>query len=1320
MHRLKKVTLEVTLGLVMSLSAFAADDDGTFTITIQGPEVEDTAPAPRPQVRTTPRRTTVTPRQAPAVTVAPRQNTAAPQSAVAVPAQTPAAVSAVPQGEFRTYNVVTGDTIWSVAHRYAQLNRSINEFQVVASIYRNNPQAFAGGNVNNLMRTTLRIPPDSVIAQENTQTGSSLLAQGSMALPPLPVAQTPAAPAVQSSAPAAVAQNAVSAGNANKPANDIPVYTATETRIKEVQKQREAEENGELIPSASSNKDSQNPNERRNLAQNGTQLEVLNGGELANTPDGANANPQLQNQGFTPEQMKQIQALLKQNPQEAVDVKSIRIMLEENKKQIDQKTKVIEQQLADAIARMKKSSAVTAQTAADSVSSLSSQYDNIIAGIQQDLIEIKGNVSKLSQDNDRMREMLLANDEKIEDMQLQMSQFTVSSVDASIDMDKPVMMILFGAGLLSLVILILFIIFKARARARSRKYHDDFDFDDTTSLGSDDMLLSDDNGSIEFETHAPEADDSTDEASADGATAPAEGGDTSAPAAEGDAAPAENKNETEPAAEGSDESKAQEEWDKAAEESAEGSSNDQNVLDEWSKALNEDQQSGEKETEVEGKSDDASVADEWAAALGEQENAEKTAEAAEAPEDPKKDEQEDMAAAWAAALGEQEGATEEQPSEDKPTQEAAPAEESASSGEQEDMAAAWAAALGEQEGAPAEEAAPAAPEAKAPAKEAPAKPAPEKKVEAPVEEAVSEDINVEDIAAEAPAEEAVSEDVNVEDIAAEVPAEEAVSEDINVDDIAAEAPAEEAVSEDINVDDIAAESHAEEAVSEDVNVEDIAAEAPAEEVVSEDVNVEDIAAEAPAEEAVSEDVNVEDIAADAPAVEAVSEDVNVEDIAAEAPAAEAVSEDVNVEDIAAEAPVEEAVSEDVNVEDIAADAPAEEAVSEDVNVEDIAAEAPAVEAVSEDVNVEDIAAEAPSEEGSSDPAEQEIDVGDLVQNEVEQEVAPSDEISGEESALLDAMENQTAQENAVPDAEAEVVEAPSEDVAKVDEVVDDEIDLEVLLRPVTSEGESDLVQNEPLEEAQSEEVPAENTDTPVEETVDTAPTEEAPAQEDAQSEESLSENTDTPVEEPVDTAPTEEAPAQEAAEPAKEDVVSWEVPQDEYDVVSSNSQDDSVEDAAAALAQLEARINSAAHYVDPQSESELMNMLGTGVSADTESLSSGGETAFSPEEISRMINGDPSQSDVPELQQVSNTIGPISANGDLSDQAALAENLSEGEKEILSPKEHQYYVDELNLARLYFETGDTEEAIKIIADVQEHGSLDLKKEASKVMEAYGS
>ncbi len=1290
------------MGLFISLSAFSADDDGTFTITIQGPEVEETVPASRP-VRTTPRRQAVIPQQAPAATVAPRQSAQAPQRAVAVPAQT-----AVSSDQFRTYNVVTGDTIWSVAHRYAQLNRSINEFQVVASIYRNNPQAFGGGNVNNLLRTTLRIPSDALIAQENTQTGSALLAQGVMTLPPLPVSQPAVSPTVQS-APApqlpqtaqsqVPSQQTVTPANTGKPANDIPVYTATETRIKEVQKQREAEENGELIPSGLSNKDSQNPNDRRTLAENGSQLQLDNS---AATENGANVPAQGQGLGLTPEQLRQIQALLKKNPQESVDVKSIRIMLEENKKQIDQKTKVIEQQLSDAIARMKKSSAVTAQTAADSVSSLSSQYDNIIAGIQQDLIEIKGNVSKLSQDNDRMREMLLANDEKIEDMQLQMSQFTVSSVDASIDMDKPVMMILFGAGLLSLVILILFIIFKARARARARKYHDDFDFDDAGSLGSDDMLLSDDNGSIAIETPSPDSDEgdaSSEEQSVDNNAAPAADSNV-APAADGETSPAAAPDTADsPADESTEDSQAQAEWDKAAEESAEASSNDQNVLDEWSKALNEDQ-SGAKETEVEGKSDDASVADEWAAALGEQEKSEKAQE--ESSDAPKKDEQEDMAAAWAAALGEQEGGAEEAKTADEP---ATPAEEKSGGDEQEDMAAAWAAALGEQDGG-----------AGATSEEPKAKENTESSE--PAESTQAEELkkSIEAAKAEpeksAPAEEAVSEDVNIEDIAAEAPAEEAVPEDVNIDDIAAEAPAEEAVSEDVNIEDIAAEAPAEESVPEDINVEDIAAEATVEEAVSEDINVEDIAAEAPAEEAVSEDVNVEDIAAEAPAEEAVAEDVNVEDIVAEAPAEEAVSEDVNVEDIAAEAPAEEAVSEDVNVEEIAAEAPAEEAVSEDVNVEEIAAEPPAEEAVSEDVNVEDIAVEAPAENAAQDPEEQEIDVGDLVQNEGDDLASPADEISGEESALLDAMGNQ---ENPTEDVQADVVETevPAEGSGKVDEVVDDEIDLEVLLRPVETEGGDDLVQNEPVEESsetQSEEVATETL-------------EESAPEQDENVTAAIGEAGEAEIsEESASDAPVEENVAEESQDSVsgQDEVVSWEVPQDEYDVVSESSQNDSVKEAAADLAQLEARIGSAGHYMDPQAESDLMNMLGDGISPNENDLVQNEETAFSPEEISRMINGDTSQADVPDLQKVSNTIGPITANADLTDQATLAENISEGEKEILTPKEHQYYVDELNLARLYFETGDTEEAIKIIEDVQEHGSLDLKKEASKVMEAYGS
>ena len=307
------------------------------------------------------------------------------------------------------------------------------------------------------------------------------------------------------------------------------------------------------------------------------------------------------------------------------------------------------------------------------------------------------------------------------------------------------------------------------------------------------------------------------------------------------------------------------------------------------------------------------------------------------------------------------------------------------------------------------------------------------------------------------------------------------------------------------------------------------------------------------------------------------------------------------------------------------------------------------------------------------------------------------------------------QENPTEDVQADVVEteAPAEGSGKVDEVVDDEIDLEVLLRPVETEGGDDLVQNEPVEESsetQSEEVATETLEESAPELDETATAAIGEAGEAELSEESAS---DAPVEETV-------AEESQDSVSGQDEVVSWEVPQDEYDVVSESGQNDSVKEAAADLAQLEARIGSAGYYMDPQAESDLMNMLGDGISPNENDLVQNEETAFSPEEISRMINGDTSQADVPDLQKVSNTIGPITANADLTDQATLAENISEGEKEILTPKEHQYYVDELNLARLYFETGDTEEAIKIIEDVQEHGSLDLKKEASKVMEAYGS
>ena len=714
MHACKKALLSVALSFLLPFSAMSADEDGTFTITIQGPEVEDTVPQVQP----------VQPAiRAPVRRAAPRQNRQATVNATATRApaatatrqpQTENNATSVQQTPARTYSVASGDTIWSVAHRYLPLDRSVNEFQIVASIYRHNRGAFGRGNVNNLLRTTITIPPVSEIARETTDTGSRLLAQGSMTLPPLgnaPATVNTQATLNNTATPAPATQ-------ASKPMqslsdNDIPQYTATETKIKKLQEEAVKKDLSVAMP------------------------ENTRGADLDKSQVTEETVPNGNNEGSADNNKKAeaAKAMSADLAAAAVDAQSIRIMLDGNKKAIDEKTKVLEQQLAEAMDRMKKTSAATAKTAADSVSTLASQYDNIISGLQQDIIEIKGNISKISQDNDRMREMLLANDEKIEDMQLQLSKFSVSTPTSVVDLDKPVMMILFGAGLLALVLMIVFLIIKLKSRA-SAKMTDDFDVEDDYS--SDDTLLSDENGSIDLEApvSGDEEPDTTDipqreldknnnsiNSPSDSASdvevalnekkqADAEESASNATEIPDNSATADN---TGADATATEKDPAQEAWDNAATtNSSDEIKDDKDVMDEWSKALDEqtgseknvdldkdenkdtsqddmasaweaalnEQENSEKKDDDKAKSDDETMADAWSAALNEQKEAEeKTKDKANAS----KSEEETMADAWSAALNEQKEA--EEKTEDKAN---------APKSEEETMADAWSAALNEQ------------------------------------------------------------------------------------------------------------------------------------------------------------------------------------------------------------------------------------------------------------------------------------------------------------------------------------------------------------------------------------------------------------------------------------------------------------------------------------------------------------------------------------------------------------------------------------------------------------------------------------------------
>lgn len=1333
MHACKKALLSVALSFLLPFSAMSADEDGTFTITIQGPEVEDTVPQVQP----------VQPAiRAPVRRAAPRQNrqatvnataTRAPSATATRQPQTESNATSVQQTPARTYSVASGDTIWSVAHRYLPLDRSVNEFQIVASIYRHNRGAFGRGNVNNLLRTTITIPPVSEIARETTDTGSRLLAQGSMTLPPLgnaPATVNTQATLNNTATPAPATQ-------ASKPMqslsdNDIPQYTATETKIKKLQEEAVKKDLSVAMP------------------------ENTRGADLDKSQVTEETVPNGNNEGSADNNKKAeaAKAMSADLAAAAVDAQSIRIMLDGNKKAIDEKTKVLEQQLAEAMDRMKKTSAATAKTAADSVSTLASQYDNIISGLQQDIIEIKGNISKISQDNDRMREMLLANDEKIEDMQLQLSKFSVSTPTSVVDLDKPVMMILFGAGLLALVLMIVFLIIKLKSRA-SAKMTDDFDVEDDYS--SDDTLLSDENGSIDLEApvSGDEEPDTTDipqreldknnnsiNSPSDSASdveaalnekkqADAEESASNATEIPDNSATADN---TGADATATEKDPAQEAWDNAATtNSSDEIKDDKDVMDEWSKALDE-QTGSEKNVDLDkDENKDTSqddMASAWEAALNEQENSEKK------DDDKAKSDDEAMADAWSAALNEQKEA--EEKTEDKANAPKSEEDPVADATAQESVTE----KTSSKENREAEDTAPkseeeAITEAMNKAYEN-ADSAKESEI-SDVATDVTDNADIDSIVDDAD-KETVAEQENT---AESTPSDETESKEESpaTDDILADDVKVEDVSEDEllnhlkdNSDKILEENHV------DPETLDIKAESSQAEI-SDNVDADasdvadpldasnktDDAAEPSKEEPVSSEDPQEQLSGEEKAfLESMSDNKNsdnTEDEKAETDAefenndrkednipeadAEEISDDEVPKNNSVGKNVDEVLNDDLNLEDLL--------IGND-NVVDAPEEAKSPEEIADGVETFDAIPEDEEKQKSEHTIDEEAEPDtDAVEPEFE---VPEQDDSFDETPVEEAL-----------------VTSADEDTADTTDVAKSENDDANDIGDIQDKSEQAIFNPDPHDDNSKDEngvvswvVPDDDFDIVGKGKDPSATTASDTVEDTPQNEDNLSDN----LEETIEQA--------DVATDANDDAIeSKENDSPAENVESSESQ---AEDAKA-LDDLEQRLSASKAQYDSGADEDIMNMLSGGVHDD---LPHDNEKAFTDDEIASMMSSanavdpksipeddlalnepvedkssDPDDTEDHSLENVADTIGPISSQ---SDDVADDNNLDNAENtddyEGLNAKQHQYYVDELNLARLYFETGDTEEALKIIDDVKEHGSSDLKEEASKIIETYGN
>ena len=1296
MHWLKKNSLVTALCLLFPLCALSADEDGTFTITIQGPETEQAAPVNQTRRAVTPRRrqtaTTQTPaaaaQQRATATVSPNARRTV-QRVQNLPASTPNQANAATLNNqstnatanapvnYRSYAIKSGDTIWSIASSFIPEDKSVNEFQIIASIYRNNPNAFANSNVNNLLKTTIRVPDNAEIAREDEKVGGRLLKQGTLVMPPLK-AKNPATVQntnlqnqyVSAERRPDDSQNEatlLSGKDLNKNDvsgdEDIPSYTAMEAKVKELQEKKEQEELNRVIPVDGAKQDQ--------VKQDSIDKLQFAGG--SNDIDGTKQKS-VKDQVENPPVIIQIP----DGHQQSLDVDAIKIMLEGNKTALEEKTKAIEAQMAEVMDRVKKTSSATAKTAADSVATLANQYDHIIANIQQDLIEIKGNLTKLSQDNERIREMVLANDEKLEDMMLQISNYTVTASDSGVDLNRPIMFILFGTGLLSLVLLIIFFIFKKQNRDRAYSLGDDFDVEDSSS---ENMLLTDENSVFEFDAPLEDSDDE-----------PVEEQKQSTENANAIDAPSDNVKQSDNQSQEeentdssqSGEDNAQKAWDEAANtDAAEENKNSKDVMDDWSQALSEQQNAEQSTVDVDNGSSD--MAD-WNEALKEQ--------AADKTDDSQISDGNDLSA-WDEALKEQSGEK----------------DNTGESDNSSDMSA-WDEALKEQS-------------------------------------AQSSDDSADDVSSDAEGES--NDAIENESVEAVEP-----SADLAAWDEAVNSPKSDASDDKFSEDRVIPDE-----------TENLDSLFPDENNKSRSSNP---------HENVKLNENMTEADAIAAAMASAMNAQSLDDTKSPDLSNAHDENEENTEQTETDADTTNQENADIaDIEDVADESNTDIDVNE--QIENTVTENTDSIADNSDSQIDELN-EALADANSADNSENlsEDNSEDLSEDN-------SEDLSDEEKSLLDSLNKADTTDKSVIPSEDEAVQIAKTEVltnaqhdaslgigSNVDTVLDDDLDLESLLDEDSKENSEDKTSidnsqidtdNSSIQDDASDDTQAVTDDvnqdivSDTENEVISETASEGAADSDIESsDENLSdiESVDTQV------TDTDEAKISEDNDDTK--TVSWNVPEDEDEIVENEmnhsiSESDSsqtVEDSAASvnedasdnelqssmedLQELEARIGSAGSMYDPDADNDIMNMLSP--ASSNEDVSS--DDTFSSDDITNMlqsaskstpditsrineikssvdtdvkIDENTNQDNV--LEQVFDRIGPITA----IDEEPFESAQSAPSKE-LTAKEHQYYVDELNLARLYFETGDTEEAIKIIDDVKEHGSDDLKLEAIKIIESYGN
>ena len=471
------LTLVMASLLAITSQVYAEEE---FSISITGPDNEQEAPvrrAPRPAqpvarpatpaapVAVTP----AAPAQRPAVQGQNTQPNAIPglipqspvdQANLAAQEMRPANLPANFQAQ---HTVGPRETIWSIAHRYSAPYNDVNEFQAVASIYRNNRDAFNNGDVNQIRRgTTLNIPVAQEMALEQTQTGSDLLSNGTTTLPPLNRSGLYQNATNQGALANNEANNgpigAVHASSPNLPGSgiqEVPSFVARETLLRDI--------NPTLTFTDQEGMD--NPDK-----------EIITDEELA-----------AHNAKLTQESVPTI-------TQSSLDLRAIESLLDKTEHNIQTAQKDIYRRLDDNIQRSAQVAKDTATvTAKEEVSELINNYEQVIAELQQSNSDLRSSLSKINKQVEQIRGFQMETADSVAQLDRRMvdthSPLNSTGSTSSSFESGPVMWILLVVGVLALLMSIGLFVFKSRMR-RQHELANSFDDDSGDFMDEDDLEIS--------------------------------------------------------------------------------------------------------------------------------------------------------------------------------------------------------------------------------------------------------------------------------------------------------------------------------------------------------------------------------------------------------------------------------------------------------------------------------------------------------------------------------------------------------------------------------------------------------------------------------------------------------------------------------------------------------------------------------------------------------------------------------------------------------------------------------------------------------------